>query len=53
MDSNLFTAEYASTSDTMTAVLPAALANLKHLFIQLCYTDVEGAVSRWSPVYVM
>lgn len=53
MDSNLFTAEYASTSDTMTAVLPTALANLKHLFIQLCYTDVEGAVSRWSPVYVM
>lgn len=53
MDSNLFTAEYAGTGDTMTAVLPTTLANLKHLYIQLCYTDVEGAVSRWSPVYVM
>ena len=53
MDSNLFSAEYAGTGDTMTAVLPTTLANLKHLYIQLCYTDVEGAVSRWSPVYVM
>lgn len=53
MDSNLFIADYAGTSDKLTAVLPSALSTLQHLFMQLCYTDAEGTVSRWSPVYVM